>query len=159
MRKIEESLREFFEHEHWSYDYYEEKGYFRSGVDLGNILGNVNLYIIVGETDYQVYSVLNLKVEPDRFAAVSEFITRANYGLRNGNFELDYADGEVRYKVYITSEFGDIPENIVRDSIYTGIYMIERYGRALLRLILIGGDPAAYIQSIENPEGNHLDFG
>lgn len=102
---------------------------------------------------------MNLKVEPDRFAAVSEFITRANYGLRNGNFELDYADGEVRYKVYITSEFGDIPENIVRDSIYTGIYMIERYGRALLRLILIGGDPAAYIQSIENPEGNHLDFG
>ena len=47
----------------------------------------------------------------------------------------------------------------MRDSIYTGIYMIERYGRALLRLILIGGDPAAYIQSIENPEGNHLDFG
>jgi hypothetical protein len=29
---------------------------------------------------------------------VCEFLTRVNYGLAAGNFELDFSDGEVRYK-------------------------------------------------------------
>jgi hypothetical protein len=32
---------------------------------------------------------------------VSHFLTRANYGLADGNFELDFEDGEVRYKTVL----------------------------------------------------------
>jgi len=33
--------------------------------------------------------------------AVAEFINRANYGIIIGNFEMDFADGEIRYKTSI----------------------------------------------------------
>lgn len=37
-------------------------------------------------------------------AAVAEFLTRVNFGLIIGNFELDLDDGEIRYKTSIDVE-------------------------------------------------------
>jgi hypothetical protein len=48
-----------------------------------------------------LYSICPERVPEDRRAAVSEFLTRANYGLAAGNFELDFDDGEVRYKTVL----------------------------------------------------------
>lgn len=43
-----------------------------------------------------------------------EYITGANYGLRNGNFEMDVEDGEIRYKVYVNVKgMNDISDDII----------------------------------------------
>ena len=47
------------------------------------------------------YSVLPLNVPCGQASAIAEFITRANYGMALGNFELDFNDGEVRYKTSV----------------------------------------------------------
>ncbi len=44
------------------------------------------------------YVVAPMKAPENSFTTIIEFITRANYGLRIGNFEFDYSDGEIRYK-------------------------------------------------------------
>lgn len=48
-----------------------------------------------------VYSLLSFAVPQDRREAMMELVTRANYGLIIGNFELDLDDGEVRFKTSI----------------------------------------------------------
>jgi hypothetical protein len=45
-----------------------------------------------------LYSIGPQRVPVERRLAVAEYLTRANYGLAAGNFELDFDDGEVRYK-------------------------------------------------------------
>lgn len=45
-----------------------------------------------------IYGVLPERVPAERRAAVAELLTRINYGLILGNFELDLDDGEVRFK-------------------------------------------------------------
>ena len=47
------------------------------------------------------YSVLPLNVPDEKRHAVAEFITRANYAMAIGNFEMDFSDGEVRFKTSI----------------------------------------------------------
>src|SRR3954447_26364575 len=47
------------------------------------------------------YSICAIDVPEARRAAVAEFITRVNFGLVTGNFEMDWADGEVRFKTGI----------------------------------------------------------
>ena len=42
--------------------------------------------------------MLPTHVREDKRDVVCRYITRANYGLRNGNLEMDLDDGEVRYK-------------------------------------------------------------
>jgi hypothetical protein len=44
------------------------------------------------------YSVAADRVEPAARGAVAELLTMANYGLLEGNFEVDLGDGEVRFK-------------------------------------------------------------
>jgi hypothetical protein len=68
--------------------------------ELSGILGRWKFYAhVVEEQDLiLLYSVCPFRVPEERRAEVSEYLTRANYGLAAGNFELDFADGEVRYK-------------------------------------------------------------
>jgi hypothetical protein len=68
--------------------------------ELSGNLGRWKFYAhVVEEHDLiLLYSVCPFRVPEERRSEVSEFLTRANYGLAAGNFELDFADGEVRYK-------------------------------------------------------------
>jgi hypothetical protein len=48
-----------------------------------------------------LYSICPLRVPGERRSEVAQFLTRANHGLAVGNFELDFDDGEVRYKTVL----------------------------------------------------------
>src|SRR5438874_9539363 len=47
------------------------------------------------------YSYCPVRAPEDKRPVLADFLTRANYGLYVGNFEMDYNDGEVRYKTSI----------------------------------------------------------
>ena len=57
-----------------------------------------------------LYSIVPQRVPVERRVEVSEFLTRANYGLADGNFELDFDDGEVRFKsvLHVPAELDEI---------------------------------------------------
>ncbi|MEO5952445.1 MAG: YbjN domain-containing protein [Chloroflexia bacterium] len=50
------------------------------------------------------YSYCPVKAPEDKRPILADFLTRANYGLYIGNFEMDFNDGEVRYKTSIDVE-------------------------------------------------------
>ena len=56
------------------------------------------------EDRYLVYAILNNRAQKGKISAVSEFLHRANSGLINGNFELDYVTGEIRYKSFVNAK-------------------------------------------------------
>jgi hypothetical protein len=57
-----------------------------------------------------LYSIAPHRVPAERRLEVSEFLTRANHGLADGNFELDFDDGEVRFKsvLHVPAELDEI---------------------------------------------------
>ena len=97
MKNVIDKIKNFFENNDWKYKYNEQDNVFTAGINMGNVLGNVRILIAVDENYYNVYTILNSKAEENYYDSVGEFLHRANYGLRNGNFEMDYSDGEVRY--------------------------------------------------------------
>lgn len=85
---------------------------------------------------------LPMKVEEDKRAAVAEYLTRANYGLHVGNFEMDMTDGEVRYKTTGVADEDTMPGlDVIRRLTYVGFSMFDRYVPSLLS-ILYGGKTA-----------------
>jgi len=64
--------------------------------------------------------------------AVAEYTTRANYGLRIGNFEVDYSDGEVRYKGSLDFEGEKLSFSLIRNVIYPSVQTMDRYLTGLL---------------------------
>ncbi len=106
-----------------------------------------------------VYSVWEEHVAEAHRATVAEFLHRANYGLVIGNFEIDLADGEVRFKVGLDVEGValDRPRGnpagpaLVKQAFYTAVSLFDRYLPGL-RAVSTGADPLAAVRIIEGPE-------
>ncbi len=75
----------------------------------------------------------------------------ANYGLVNGNFELDLRDGEIRYKTYVNCDgLESLSEAVIQDSIYVGCVMMDRYGDGIAALAMGFSDADTEIKKAEH---------
>jgi len=95
------------------------------------------------------YAVVGVKAPEEVRPAVAEFLARANYGLRVGNFEMDFADGEVRYKSSLDFEGELLTPNWLRHAIYPAVQTLDRYVPGLLKVAFGGRTPFEAIEEIE----------
>ena len=116
---------------------------------MNSAIGNLKIFIIVRQDDYMVNVVLNSVVEEIYYKQVAEYLHRANYGLINGNFEFDFNDGEVRYKTYVNFAGIQLSDDVISDSILIPVFMFEKYGKNLLRLMLSKANPKRLIEEVE----------
>jgi hypothetical protein len=96
-----------------------------------------------------LYCGFGPRVPDDRRAAVAEAITRANYGLVVGNFELDFGDGELRFRVGVGTNGGTFSAEMAGYMISLAVYMCDRYHDALMRVMFAGESPADAIHNAE----------
>jgi hypothetical protein len=88
-----------------------------------------------GQQQVSCYSILPLKVPELKRMAVAEFITRVNYDMIIGNFELDLRDGEVRYKTALEIEQGQTTEGLLDRLVYANMMVMDRYLLSLMSVI------------------------
>lgn len=144
-------VRDFMDKDDWKYEYDGERQLIRAGVNLKCKLQSVRLFISFNENGYTAVVVPPLKADEANRTNVMEYLTRANYGLRNGNFEMDLGDGEVRYKVYVnTKGVSDISDEIIEDSIMLPVVMMDRYGDGIAALMFGFSDPVTEIKKVED---------
>ena len=79
----------------------------------------------------------------------AEFITRANYGLTIGNFELDFDDGEVRYKTSLDVEGTALTHSLCRQIVVANVFIMDRYLPGLMAVISGAQTPAQAVANIE----------
>jgi hypothetical protein len=86
------------------------------------------------------YSVAPFNIPEETRPAVMEFITRANHGLIIGNFELNLADGEVRYKTSLDVKGSGLTPALAGRAIIPNLHAMNTYLPGLEALV---GDPSA----------------
>jgi len=147
---ISEAMLKFFAEEKWPYMPLESEPILR--IPFQGTNGQWLCYAQAREEQEQFvfYSVCPATVPDDRRPEVAEFITRANYGLIIGNFEMDYRDGEVRYKTSVDVEGDDLSPELLRSLVYANVAMMDHYLPGIMA-VLYGGTSAA--EAIEQVEG------
>ena len=155
-KEIAEVVHNFLTKDDWNFEFQEEKGIFRFGLNLKGKIRNVQYIVDIHETDFNVYGLVPISAEhrdDNMMQQLAEFLHRANYGLRNGNFELDFRDGEIRYKTYIECEGLDAPTfEMVRSGIYCTAAMFERYGEGIVKIIFADMDAETAIAICEKSD-------
>ncbi len=105
------------------------------------------------ETQHQFlfYSVLDSFTPPDKRPAMAEFLTRANYGMIIGNFEMDFSDGEVRYKtsIDVSANIEHLTDAQLRSVVFTNVLMMDKYFPGLMSVMYLDRPPAELIAEIE----------
>lgn len=123
------------------------------------------------------YSYCPVKAPEDKRPILADFLTRANYGLYIGNFELDFNDGEVRYKTSIDVEgnVGTDPADAPADGekkdgdgtapatgeqvqltfplmkrlVYNNVGVMDKYMPGIMAVIYGGASPTEAIAKVE----------
>lgn len=120
------------------------------GMNIDDVVGKVSVFVQVLDNAILSYAVLNNKAPTQQINSISEFLHRANYGLLYGNFEIDFEDGEIRYKLVTNcQDTGNLPNSYIDRSILLPCQMIQKYGNGIIKLMLGVGVPQDLIEEIE----------
>ncbi len=99
---------------------------------------------------FTFYSILPSNVPEEKRVEIAEFITRANYGLVIGNFEMDYGDGEVRYKTSVDVEGGELTPKMIENLMRANLMTMDRYFAGVMGVLYGDRDPAEAIAEMED---------
>lgn len=145
------ALIDYMEEEDWKYEILEGETIIRF-----HFKGSAGRLLCYGEVDEEkcwliFYSYMPVNAPPEKMTQAAEFVTRANRGMRIGNFELDFDDGEIRYKTSIDVEGGELSSKMIDNLLRANLSTINRYFGGLMELIY-GDKPASeVIKRIETP--------
>jgi hypothetical protein len=85
--------------------------------------------------------------EPAR-TAMCEAVTRANYALPFGNFEMDMDDGELCFKAGVDVEGGTLTPQMVDSLVGVGVAMCNLFYPAFMRVVYGGVPPERAIREV-----------
>lgn len=106
------------------------------------------------------YSYCPVKAPEEKRPILADFLTRANYGLYIGNFEMDYNDGEVRFKTSLdvegnksVGEEGKEPTELgsalMKRVVYNNVGVMDKYLPGIMTVIYGGASPQEAIAKVE----------
>ncbi len=149
MGVILDTVIRYFDSAEWAFTMHPEQPILQMGFQGDN--GQWNCFAQTSEDNerFAFYSICPVTTPEDKRSLMAEFIARANYGLIIGNFELDFEDGEVRYKTSIDVEGDRITEALVQQQVYANIATMDNYLPGIMKLIYGDSSPAETIELIE----------
>lgn len=146
-----ETLTEYLDNRQWRYTVHEDKGYISLRMNMKTVDSCALILDVIDDTTVLFYTVFPIKIPEERRGAVGEYLHRANYGLYHGNFELDFRDGEIRYKTTgITTPEEELDEEVLARLINLGFAMTDRYAPGILSVLYANDTPTSAIARIEN---------
>lgn len=126
------------------------------GMSLENGRCDAFIDVRVNRSLVSIYVINPNHIPMNRRTLVSEFLTRANYGIMLGIFEIDYNDGEVRYKSSYAYEvtFPESKEVFLRN-LYVSFNTMDKYLPGIMSVVYAGVPPKSAVLQIED----HFDPG
>jgi len=118
----------FFEEMEWPFEHVEgQEGVLQTWYEGAN--GVFVCFCHCREDAQQLlfYVVAQERCPDEYLGAMAEFITRANFGMLIGNFEMDYSDGEVRYKASVDLEDAGMSTALLRNLVVAASTTFDRY--------------------------------
>jgi len=110
-------------------------GVFTIQMKLRCRLQNARMVILVRENNFSTLTTIPLSADENYRLAVAEYLTRVNFNMRNGNFEMNMEDGEIRFKTYFHAGEEKMDINGARLCVLLPFLMMDRYGDGLIEVL------------------------
>jgi hypothetical protein len=95
------------------------------------------------------YSICPITVTSESRLTMADFLTRANYNLLVGNFEMDFEDGEIRYKTSLNFEGSQLDDALLEQLAHINVVMMNQYLPGIRLVIDENVSPADAIRQVE----------
>ncbi len=142
-------IKKFFKKQEWIYTVIEDKTVAILGISGKN--GQFQCIADVRENEKKIifFSVCSINTPDNKKVLMSELLTRINHGKFLGNFEMDFNNGEIRYKTSIYFGDLDLSNDILENLIISNIATMDNSLVAIMQLIFSDISPIHAYESIE----------
>jgi hypothetical protein len=147
--EIAEAVKVFLDGFNEDYRYDDEALRFEVDIELECRLAGTRLFLVPQDDGLLVYASVHLEAQPETLLAAAEYLTRANYGLPAGNFELDMDSGLINYRMYVNCAGSPPAERDIVTGMTIPVAVINRYGDGLIDVIENGKPPKEAIAETE----------
>lgn len=103
---------------------------------------------------FSAFSRAPIQVPVAKRATAAEYLTRANWGLLIGNFEMDYSDGEIRYKTAMDTDGIKLNDQLIGLTIFINLQMMDRYLPGLMTVVFGNERPEDAVKKAEASPGD-----
>jgi hypothetical protein len=139
----------FFQEDQWNFQKRIDKPVVRAG-----FRGEHGTWVCFARVDednrrFLFYSTMGLNIPAQYRAAVAEYLTRVNFDLPIGNFEMNMDSGEVRFKTSVEVPEGALDVSVVRALAYANVRTMDRYFSGVLAVVHGGLSPEAALARVE----------
>lgn len=110
------------------------------------------MYLREEANQLDFYSVCPFVIPEDQRGALAEFLTRANHGIPNGNFEMDFDQGVVRYKTNLGLVKLDLAVEHIHALCLPNTWLMDAYLPGIQAVAEGRLDAKAAIDLVENPQ-------
>ena len=152
-------VKQFLVEDNWHFSFDENIGVFEFGLRIKSKIQKINYVVDIHKDEIVVYGMCPIGVErsdENIMAQMAEFLCRANYGLKNGCFEFDFFDGEIRFRSFIDCE-KLVPSNeVIKNSIHCTAAMYKRYAPGIVDIIFSGCSAKEAIAKCEKSPEDEL---
>ena len=149
-KAVANSVLDFFNEHDFHFDFNEEDGIITTDFPTRSKVGSLDFRIRFLSDGYISHATVRISADNDTREKIAEYLTRANYGLQIGNFEMDLRDGEIRFKVFCRSGDIALTEEQITDCFILPIIQFETYGNDLLAVLFGMKEPEQAIQDAES---------
>jgi hypothetical protein len=154
---IFKKVTDFFQEDGWDFTQLEDEAIIRMEYEGENGKWRCYAHVIEERQRFVFLSSLANFVPKLMRLEASEYLTRANFGMEVGNFEMDFSDGTVRYRTSVDIEGGDLTPMMIKNLAYVNIAVMDQYLPGLKKVVVDGVEPEKAIEEVEAEEGAEED--
>lgn len=146
-----ETIKQFFSEDEWFFIDMEDQDMLRLRMNHWGENGRFSCQAEFNDKHqiFYFFSYFPINVPEDKQAKMAEFLTRVNYGIRIGNFEMDYENGEVRFRTSLDFEDQVLNYALISNHVYPNVWMMDRYLPGLFAVVYSEKDPEEILKTIE----------
>jgi hypothetical protein len=149
---IFDDLAEFFGGDDWSPEQIEEQPVLSMNFE-GEHGSWTCLAFAYDESERMVFvSVLPVEVPEEKRLEAAEYLTRANFGMEIGNFDMDFSDGAVQFRTSIDIEGGELTPKMIQNLAYLNVTVTDQYLPGLVMVVEGEATPLEAIEKVEAVE-------
>lgn len=121
------------ERDGWQYGFDEENGYIRiPDIKVDNKLEKFTMFVSCRNSDCIITGTVEKMTPPNIRNDMAQLISRINYDLSFGGFQMDHCDGQILFCYSVDVEDGVLSEEMVNNAQLIVYGAMKRYGDALV---------------------------
>ncbi|MEO1125071.1 MAG: YbjN domain-containing protein [Cyanobacteria bacterium J06639_16] len=149
---ISEIVKQFFDEDDWAYVQLSDPSILQLAFQ-----GSAGRWTCLAQCNNDAaqvvfYSLCPITVPEANYGAIAELLMRANDGLIIGNFELDFAQGEIRYKTSLDVEGDRLTPALMRCLVYANVQTLDTYLPSIMAVLEGQCSPTEAIARVEQSD-------